>query len=115
MPNHDFILYKNKPNYFTNFFSNRYYNERKYHRVKINANIIDSISFTNVETYFNYYRKKYKRNDLNLLGITIIPPTSLKQFLKIIKSHNKKNVMNKLIELTEEAIENNFYIIHYGI
>ena len=56
------------------------------------------------------------KNDSNHLGITIIPPTSLEQFLKIIKSHNKSNkVMNDLIELTEEAIEGNNYIIHYGI
>lgn len=116
MPNHDFILYKRTPNYFTNFISNKYFNERKYNRVKIDDDIIEGISFINVETYFNYYRKKYKRNDLNLLGITIIPPKSLEQFLKIIKSHNKNNeAMNKLIKLTEEAIENNYYIIHYGI
>lgn len=116
MPNHDFILYKKKPNYFTNFFSNKYFNERKYYRVKIDEDIIDGISFTNVETCFNYYRKKYKRNDLNLMGITIIPPTSLEQFLKIIKSHNKNNkIMNELVKLTEKAIENNWHIIHYGV
>ncbi len=116
MTNHDFILYKKKPNYFTNFFSNKYFNQRKYCRVKIEDDIIDGISFTNVETYFNYYRKKYKQNDLNILGITIIPPESLEQFLKIIKSHNKNNkVMNELINLIEEAIDNNYYIIHYGI
>ena len=116
MPNHDFILYKRKPNYFTNFISNKYFNERKYYRVKIDDDIIEGISFINVETYFNYYRKKYKRNDLNLLGITIIPPKSLDQFLKIIKSYNENNkVMNELIKLTEEARENNWYIIHFGV
>lgn len=116
MPKHDFILYKKKPNYFTNFISNEYFNERKYYRVKIDDDIIEGISFINVETYFNYYRKKYKRNDLNFWGITIIPPESLEQFLKIIKSHNKNNeAMNELIKLTEEAIDNNYYIIHYGI
>lgn len=116
MPNHDFILYKKKPSYFTNFISSKYFNEKEYWRVKIDDNIIEGISFTNVETYFNYYRKKYKRNDLNVLGITIIPPTSLERFIKIIKSHNKNNeAMNELIKLTEEAIDNNYYIIHYGI
>lgn len=116
MPNHDFILYKKKPSYFTNFISSKYFNEKEYWRVKIDDNIIDGISFTNVETYFNYYRKKYKRNELNVFGITIIPPTSLERFIKIIKSHNKNNeAMNELIKLTEEAIDNNYYIIHYGI
>ena len=113
MPCHEFVIYNKKPNYFTNF--TRIYLKAK-DIVKISDDIINSISFTNVETYFNYYQKKYKQYDLNLFGITIIPPTSLEQFLKIIKSHNKSNkVMNDLIELTEEAIEGNNYIIHYGI
>lgn len=116
MPSHDFILYKKKPNYFTNFNSNKYFNEKNYHRVKINDDIIKNILFTKVKTYHNYYRKKYKRNDLNLMGITIIPPTSLEQFLKIIKSHNKNNeIMNELVKLTEKAMENNWHIIHYGV
>lgn len=110
---HEFMIYKKKPNYFTSF--DRIYLKKKI-IVKINDEIINNISFSNVETYFHQYRKKYKKTDLNLLGITIIPPESLEQFLKIIKSHNKGNkVMNELIKLTEEAIENNWYIIHYGV
>lgn len=113
MPYHEFKIYKKHPNLFTNF-SKKYLKENNI--VKISDDIIENIMFTNVETYFNYYRKKNKKNDLNLIGITIIPPTSLEQFLKIIKSHNKNNnTMNELIKLTEEAIENNYYIIHYGI
>ena len=95
MPHHEFVIYNKKPNYFTNF--TKMYLKRK-DRVKISDDIIESISFTNVETYINYYRKKCKQNDLNILGITIIPPESLEKFLKIIKSHNKANpVMNELI------------------
>lgn len=110
---HEFMIYKKKPNYFTSF--DRMYLKNKI-IVKLDDDIINNISFSKVETYFNYYRKKYKKNDLNLLGITIIPPESLEHFFKIIKSHNKNNeVMNELIKLTEEAIENNWYIIHYGI
>ena len=53
---------------------------------------------------------------MNLLGITIIPPTSLEKLLKVIKSQNKNNeVMKELINLTEEAIKEKNYIIHYGI
>ena len=111
MPCHEFIIYKKKPNYFTSFV-----NIKTKDVIKLDDNIIDSISFSNVETYFNYYREKCKKYDLNLLGITIIPPTSLEKFLKVIKSHNKNNeVMKELINLTEEAIKGNNYIIHYGI
>lgn len=110
---HEFVIYNKKPNYFTNF--SRMYLKMK-DTVKISDDIITSISFTNVETYFNYYRKNYERKGLNTIGITIIPPTSLEQFLKIIKSHNKNNkVMNKLIKIIEEAKADNNYIIHYGI
>lgn len=113
MPYHEFAIYKKKPNYFTNF--SRMYLKNKI-IVKMNDEIINNISFSNVETYFNYYRERCKKYDLNLLGITIIPPTSLEKFLNVIKSHNKNNeVMKELINLTEEAIKGNNYIIHYGI
>lgn len=113
MPYHEFIIYKKKPNYFTNF---RRIFLKQNKGVKVSDDFIDKISFSKVETYFHYYRKKCKKDGLDLLGITIIPPTSLEQFLKIIKSHNKNNeVMNKLIKLTEEAKENNYHIVHYGI
>lgn len=113
MPYHEFEIYKKKPNYFTNF--SKIYLKQK-DMVKVSDEFIDEISFYKVETYFHYYRKKYKKNGLALSGITIIPPESLENFLKIIKSHNKNNkVMNEPIKLTEEAIENNWYIIHYGV
>ena len=113
MPYHEFVVYKKKPNYFTNF-SKMYLKQKN--MVKVSDEFIDEISFYKVETYFHYYRKKCKKKGLALLGITIIPPESLEQFLKIIKSHNKNNeVINELIKLTEEAKENDYFIIHYGI
>lgn len=113
MPYHEFVIYKKKPNYFTNF-SKMYLKQKN--MVKVSDEFIDEISFYKVETYFHYYRKKCKKKGLALLGITIIPPESLEQFLKIIKSHNKNNeVINELIKLTEEAKDNDYFIIHYGI
>ena len=113
MPYHEFVVYKKKPNYFTNF-SKMYLKQKN--MVKVSDEFIYDISFYKVETYFHYYRKKCKKKGLALLGITIIPPESLEQFQKIIKSHNKNNeVINELIKLTEEAKENDYFIIHYGI
>ena len=111
MPCHEFIIYKKKQKHFISFV-----NIKTKDVIRLDESIINSIAFSNVETYFNYYREKCKKYDLNHLGITIIPPTSLEKLLKVIKSHNKNNeVMKELINLTEEAIKEKNYIIHYGI
>ena len=51
-------------------------------------------------------------------GITLIPPESLQQFSDIVtraNRHYKSQKLVLLIDMLYEAMENNKFLIHFGI
>ena len=69
---------------------------------------------------FNVYSKGVlqPQKALSRWGITIIPPKSLPAFLDIVKNDNRCNNDDHLITLVnliEEAIKMQRYVIHYGV
>lgn len=53
-------------------------------------------------------------NNLVYCGITLIPPESAKLFVAIFKKYNTGQY-NTIIDLFERAINQEKYIIHYGL
>ena len=47
-------------------------------------------------------------------GITLIPPDSSKQFVLVFKEHNHGQY-DELIVLFKKSVDENKYIIHYGL
>ncbi|WP_027626520.1 hypothetical protein [Clostridium lundense] len=94
------------------------YTPEKYHCISVHDDIINLLvgSLKTMKTYFH----TMNRPDFGLAyyGITLIPPESLMRFQDIILSSKKFRQSKELVELANlisKAIEQNKYIIHYGI
>ena len=95
----------------------------KYNCISIDGDLIDEIyhkgfgdKMKKLETFAHNLNRPYK--DLAYYGVTLIAPTSLKQFLNIINEENikcKSEEFDKLISIIVRAIEEEKYIIHYGV
>ena len=69
---------------------------------------------------FNVYSKRVLQSQkaLSRFGITIIPPRSLPAFLDIVISDRRYKKDKRLVvlaDLIRYAIEQNKYMIHYGV
>lgn len=98
------------------------YEPEKYNCISVNDNLIERImdkhkkKFEFVKTYNN--TKTELSRGLNYCGTNIIPPESLKNFCDIITNANNEcqsQEIKLLIEKISEAINENKYLIHYGI
>lgn len=94
------------------------YEPEKYNCISINDNILNEwwSDLTLIKTYFHSYSRPSFA--LARWGVTLIPPESLKAFYNIILKDKKSKSSVELIELMvllRKAIEENKFVIHYGI
>lgn len=104
-------------------YSEEEFEPERYNYIYIDGDFIDYIyhkgfgdKMRNLKTYAHNINRPYK--DLAYYGITLIPPSSLTQFLEIVNEENIKYQSNELVKLItkiSEAIENNKWMVHYGI
>lgn len=104
-----------------NFDKNKDYSEyepQKYNCIAIEDDIIDDWwnELVLIKTYFhNCNRPEYA---LARCGVTLIPPESLEAFYDIVANDSRSKKSEELINLMlliRKAINENKYVIHYGV
>jgi len=107
------------------FEENRWYSEyepEKYDCVSVGDELIEEIiakygeELTAIKTY--YQVSAQAGSGLDYCGVTLIPPESLGQFRDLIikaNRHYRSPELELLIEKVSAAINENKYLIHYGI
>jgi len=107
------------------FEENRWYSEyepEKYNCVSVSDDLIEELitkyneELMEIKTYFQITTQPGA--GLDYCGVTLIPPESLKQFRDVIikaNSHYQSQELKLLIEKISAAINENKYLIHYGI
>ena len=61
---------------------------------------------------FYWHTLSVKGKGLSYCGITLVPPGSLKAFIDVLAD---KSELSELKELLEMALDNNKWVIHYGL
>ncbi len=94
------------------------YEPEKYNCISINDDFIDDwwSSLVLIKTYFHSYNRP--EFALARWGVTLIPPESLEQFYSIVAKDMRSKSSKQLIELMRlirKAVEENKYVIHYGV
>jgi hypothetical protein len=90
----------------------------KFHCISIPDDIVNE--WIPLTQEMKIYRGSLEKEGVGIdhYGVTIIPPLSLENFKKIVISHTDNignNIISELIKLLDAAIEQNSYIICYGI
>ena len=88
------------------------YEPQKYSCISIEDEYIEHIAVELQSVDFYWHTLSVKGKGLAYWGITLIPPSSLKDFIKIIE---KDPVLSELTELLEKALDENKWVIHFGI
>lgn len=99
------------------------YEPEKYNCISVDGDLIDEIynkgfkdKLDALETFAHNMNRPYK--GLAYYGITLIPQKSLKEFLDILMEANieyKSEDFENLIKKIYTAINENKWLIHYGI
>ena len=111
MAKHEFGIMQNKPKDAERFDS---YEPYKYNCISIDDDFIEevTIDLENINTYWHTLQMPAK--GLAYCGITLIPPESMSILIKILSSQVKIE-FKPLIDLANQAKDENKYIIHFGI
>ncbi len=109
MANHEFGIIENAPEK-----GKRYdkYEPQKYNCIHVNDDYLEGIvaNFDNIDFYWHTLNVKGK--GLAYCGVTLIPPCSIKEFVDVIKDVPD---LYELRKLSEKALEENKWIIHFGL
>lgn len=107
------------------FEENKWYSDyehEKYNCISVNDDLVEEAivkyneELMSIKTYFQI--TTHPCTGLDCCGVTIIPPESLKQFRGIFIRANSKYQSKELklfIKKISNAINENKYLIHYGI
>lgn len=95
-----------------------FYDPKKYDCISIDDDILNEwwSELILIKTYFHSYNRPSLGFDR--WGITLIPPESLESFYTIISDDKRSLLSDELIDLMKLiriAIDNNKYVIHYGV
>lgn len=95
---------------------------KKYHCIALPDNIINDwwYALTTMKSYFHCCSNS--ETALDRWGLTLIPPESLEKFADIIRTQTSERFsllcqteLNALLDLVEQAKQENKFIIHYGV
>ena len=88
------------------------YEPWEYNCISVDDKYLEKIipRFKNIDFYCHTIDVKVK--GLSYYGITLIPPCSIKAFVRVIKDIRE---LSELRDLSEKALTENKWIIHYGL
>lgn len=109
MAKHEFGIMQNAPKQGLRYDE---YEPQKYNCIVINDDCLDDIvgNFNDIDFYWHTLDVRGK--GIAYYGVTLIPPCSIPAFVDIIKDIS---VLSGLKELAEKALEENKWIIHFGL
>lgn len=88
------------------------YEPQKYNCISVNDDYLGDIvsNFSHIDFYWHTLDVKGK--GLEYCGITLIPPCSIQSFIEVIKDIS---ALSELKELSEKALKENRWLIHFGL
>ena len=88
------------------------YEPLKYNCISVDDEYLEDIvaNFDNIDFY--WHTIDVKGSGLAYCGITLIPPLSIRAFIDVIKDIS---ALSELKELSEKALLENKWIIHFGL
>ncbi len=88
------------------------YETEKYNGISVNDDYIESVvnDLNNIDFYWHTLDVSGK--GLAYCGVTLIPPSSMQKFISVIENNSK---LNELKELLSKALNENKWVIHFGI
>lgn len=88
------------------------YEPQNYHCISVNDDDLEDpdANFNTIDFYWHTLDVKGK--GLAYCGITLIPPSSIRSFIDVIKNIS---ALSELKELSEKALEENKWMIHFGL
>ena len=88
------------------------YETEKYNCISVNDDYIESVvnDLNNIDFYWHTF--DVSRKGLAYCGVTLIPPSSMQKFISVIENNSK---LNELKELLSKALNENKWVIHFGI
>jgi len=88
------------------------YEPQKYNCIFVDDEYLESVAekISNIDFYWHTLDTKGK--GLAYCGITLIPPCSINSFIDVIKNIAE---FSELKELSEKALEENKWMIHFGL
>ena len=109
MARHEFGIMQDSPQQGQRYDA---YEPWKYHCIDIDDDNLEGIvhNFTQIDFYWHTLDVKGK--GLAYCGITLIPPCSIQEFIDVIKDIP---ALSELKVLSEKALSENKWIIHYGL
>lgn len=109
MAKHEFGIMKNEPEY-----GKRYdeYEPQKYNCISVDDCYLEAkvADFEAIDCY--WHTLDVKEKGLAYCGVTLIPPCSVCEFIDIIKDIE---ALDELRKLSEKALAENKWIIHFGL
>ncbi len=88
------------------------YEPEKYNCICVDDDYLEDIVENFNHTDFYWHTPDVKGKGLAYCGVTLIPPCSIKAFTDVIKD---VSALSELRELSEKALAENKWIIHFGL
>ena len=109
MARHEFGIMQNAPEPRKRYDE---YEPQKYNCMSVDDDYIEKIvaNLSNIDFYWHTLDVKGK--GLSYCGITLIPPCSIHSFIEVIKDYAE---LSELKELSEKALTENRWMIHFGV
>ena len=109
MAKHEFGIMKNPPEQGIRYDE---YEPQKYNCISVDDYYLEDIvsHFNHMDSY--WHTLDIKGKGLEYSGITLIPPESLREFINVIYNID---VLYELRLLSEKALKENKWIIHFGL
>ena len=109
MANHEFGIMQIPPEYGKQYED---FEPEKYNCISVNDDYIESVAndLNNIDFYWHILDVSGK--GLAYCGVTLIPPLSMQKFISVIENNSK---LNELKELLSKALNENKWVIHFGI
>ena len=88
------------------------YEPQKYHCISVDDDYLEDIvsNFRHIDCYWHTLDTKEK--GIAYCGITLIPPCAFLDFIEVIANIPE---LSELKELLEEALQENKWVIHFGL
>ena len=109
MAKHEFGIMHNAPER-----GKRYdeYEPQKYNCISVEDELLETVDRKFNEIDFYWHTLDVNGKSIAYCGVTLIPPDSMNAFIDIIKDIPD---LSELKELTEKALKENKWIIHFGL
>ena len=106
---HEFGMMQNAPKQGTRYDE---YEPQKYKCISVDDDFVEALDANLGDIDFYWHTLDIKGKGLAYCGITLIPPCSIQSFIAAI---NDIPELSELKQLSEKALNENRWIIHFGL